>query len=116
MLSKLTTLPALALIAATAKAHYYAHSDSRLDYEVQKIAKKTQSVYDAINDKAEADSRAEHADSILASVLLAEAEAEAAMADKALVTAALEEIEAALAAIEVARAAAEAAAEAAEVA
>lgn len=41
MLAKLTTLPAFALIAATAKAHYYSHSDSRLDYEIQKIAKKT---------------------------------------------------------------------------
>jgi hypothetical protein len=116
MLAKLTALPAFALIAATAKAHYYSHSDSRLDYEIQKIAKKTQSVYDAIQDKEEADSRAGHADSILESVLAAEAEAAASMADKVLVTAALAEIEAALAAIEVARAAAESAQLASEVA
>lgn len=57
----------------------------------------------------EADSRAGHADSILESVLAAEAEAAASMADKVLVTAALAEIEAALDAIEIARAAAEAA-------
>ena len=116
MLAKLTSLPAFALIAATAKAHYYSHSDGRLDREIQNIYKKTESVYDAIQDKAVADSRAGHADSILESVLAAEAEAAAAMADKVLVTAALEEIEEALAAIEVARAAAEAAQLASELA
>ena len=116
MLVKLTTIPAFALIAVTAKAHFYSHSDSRLDYEIQKISKKTQAVYDALSDKEEADLRAAHSDSIRMSVLAAEAEAAAAMADKVLVTAALAEVQAALADIEAARNAAEAAQLAAETA
>ena len=116
MLGKLTTIPAFALIAATAKAHYYSNSDSRLDSEIQKITKKTQAIYNALGDKEEADLRAAHSDSIEVSVLAAEAQAAAAMADKVLVTAALAEVQAALADIEVARAAAEAAKLAAETA